>query len=66
MNDEAVIEETHQNNETKVFETNSRGQTVLHTSKDNLIETIEQLHSDGFKVCIDAVSYTHLTLPTKA
>ena len=60
MTDEAVSEETHQNNETKVFETNSRGQTVLHTSKNNLIETIEQLHSDGFKVCIDVTAVDYL------
>ena len=65
MTDEAVSEETHQNNETKVFKTNSRGQTVLHTSKDNLIETIEQLHSDGFKVCIDVTAVDYLEDPER-
>ena len=65
MSDEAVNEETEQNNETEVYETSSRGQTVLHTGRNNLLNKIQQLYSDGFTVCIDLTAVDYLENPKR-
>ena len=65
MSDETVNEEIEQSDDTKVYETSSRGQTVLHTGRNNLIQAIEQLHSDGFHVCIDVTAVDYLENPER-
>ena len=56
MSDETVNEEIDQSDDTNVYETSSRGQKVLHTSRNNLISAIQVLHSEGFNVCIDVTA----------
>ena len=70
MSDEETtegVEEIDDPNDEEIPSTVSHGQNVLHPTRENLLEVIENLRSEGFAVCIDltAVSYTHLTLPTK-
>ena len=65
MSDEAVNEETEQSNEMEVYKTSSRGQTVLHTSRNNLLNTINQLYSDGYNVCIDVTAVDYLENPKR-
>ena len=65
MSDETVNEETNQSDDTNVYETSSRGQKVLHTSRNNFITTIEELHSNGFNVCIDVTAVDYLENPER-
>ena len=65
MSDETVNEEIDQSDDTNVYETSSRGQKVLHTGRNNLVSTIQELHSDGFNVCIDVTAVDYLENPER-
>jgi NADH-quinone oxidoreductase subunit C len=39
----------------------SRGQTVLHPTREQLITTVKALHDDGYLVCIDVTAVDYLT-----
>ena len=64
MSNETVNEEIDQSDDTNVYETSSRGQKVLHTSR-NSISAIQGLHSEGFNVCIDVTAVDYLENPER-
>jgi len=43
----------------------SRGQKVLHPTRDQYLETITKLSEDGFKVCIDVTAVDYLENPER-
>ncbi len=43
----------------------SRGQTVLHPSRDELVATVEALRAEGFNVCIDVTAVDYLEDPAR-
>lgn len=45
--------------------TNSRGQTVLHPSREHLLETVAAIRDDGFSVCIDVTAVDYHDHPSR-
>ena len=45
--------------------TSSRGQTVLHPSREQLLETASALRDDGFIMCIDVTAVDYLEDPVR-
>ena len=45
--------------------TTSRGQTVLHPGRDELVATVTALRDEGFGVCIDVTAVDHLEHPDR-
>ena len=43
----------------------SRGQVVLHPTREQYIETIDKLSDDGFNVCIDITAVDYLDEPER-
>lgn len=39
----------------------SRGQQVLHPSREQLLDTVRALHDDGFLMCVDVTAVDYLT-----
>lgn len=45
--------------------TESRGQTVLHPSREEMIDTISTIQDDGFNVCIDLTAVDYSASPNR-
>lgn len=45
--------------------TSSRGQQVLHPSRDTYIDTVQALRADGFVMCIDVTAVDYLEEPIR-
>jgi NADH-quinone oxidoreductase subunit C len=43
----------------------SRGQTVLHPTREQYLDTIGQISTDGFRVCIDLTAVDYLENPER-
>jgi NADH-quinone oxidoreductase subunit C len=45
--------------------TRSRGQDVLHPSRDTYVEVVEALRDDGFVMCVDVTAVDYLADPAR-
>jgi NADH-quinone oxidoreductase subunit C len=68
--DAEVVEETAEEAEPEpetrggALVTRSRGQVVLHPSREQLVELVRDLRDDeGFRVCVDLTAVDYLTYP---
>ncbi|WP_117000045.1 NADH-quinone oxidoreductase subunit C [Desertimonas flava] len=44
----------------------SRGQTVLHPSRENYLATVKAMADDGYTMCVDLTAVDYLELPNRA
>ena len=68
MSDEETtegVEEIDDPNDEEIPSTVSHGQNVLHPTRENLLEVIENLRNEGFAVCIDVTAVDYLENPKR-
>ena len=59
------VEEIDDVNDAETPSTVSHGQNILHPTRENLLEVIKNLRTEGFAVCIDLTAVDYLENPKR-